>query len=42
MCPVWLGLDPSAGRLFGHPSPGTLSILGIEHDQAIVSSWDVP
>ena len=38
----WLGLDPSAGRLFGHPLPGTLSILGTEHEQAVISTWNVP
>ncbi len=37
----WLGLDPSAGRLFRHPHPGTLSILGIEHEQPVVSAWNV-
>lgn len=37
----WLGLAPSAGRLFGHPRPGTLSVLGTEHDQAVVCSWNV-
>jgi probable phosphoglycerate mutase len=38
----WLGLDPSAGQLFGHPRPGTLSILGIEHEQQVISAWNVP
>lgn len=37
----WLGLDPSAGQLFRHPAPGTLSALGIEHEQPVNSSWNV-
>jgi len=37
----WLGLDPSAARLFGHPHPGTLSTLGTEDEQAVVSAWNV-
>ena len=37
----WLGLEPSAGRLFRHPRPGTLSALGTEHDQLVVSCWNV-
>jgi probable phosphoglycerate mutase len=38
----WLGLDPSAGRLFRHPHPGTLSALGAEHEQPVISAWNVP
>ena len=38
----WLGLDPSAGRLFRHPDPGTLSALGTEHEQTVISAWNVP
>lgn len=38
----WLGLDAPAGRLFGHPHPGTLSALGTEHGQPVVSAWNVP
>jgi broad specificity phosphatase PhoE len=38
----WLGLDPSAGRLFAHPHPGTVSVLGKEDDQAVVATWNVP
>ncbi|MDQ1250268.1 MAG: Histidine phosphatase family protein [Actinomycetota bacterium] len=38
----WLGLDPSAGQFFGHPHPGTLSLLGTEHEQPIVSAWNIP
>jgi probable phosphoglycerate mutase len=37
----WLGLDPSAGRLFGHPHPGTISVLGTEREQPTVSAWNV-
>ncbi|HEX6930883.1 MAG TPA: histidine phosphatase family protein [Streptosporangiaceae bacterium] len=37
----WLGLEPSAGRLFRHPDPGTLSILGAEHEQAVISVWNL-
>jgi broad specificity phosphatase PhoE len=36
----WLGLSPSAGRLFGHPHPGTLSFLGTEHEQPVISAWN--
>jgi broad specificity phosphatase PhoE len=38
----WLGLDPSAGRLLRHPHPGTLSALGYERDQAVISTWNLP
>jgi broad specificity phosphatase PhoE len=38
----WLGLDPSAGRLLRHPHPGTLSALGTEHEQAVISTWNLP
>ena len=38
----WLGLDPSAGRLLGHPSPGSVSVLGTEHGQPVISAWNVP
>ena len=37
----WLGLDPSAGRLFGHPSPGTFGVLGTEHEQAVICAWNL-
>jgi probable phosphoglycerate mutase len=36
-----LGLDPAAGRLLGHPHPAALGILGEEHDQPVVSGWNV-
>lgn len=38
----WLGLDASAGQLFRHPRPGTLSALGIEHGRRVISAWNVP
>jgi len=37
----WLGLAPDAGRLF-RLDTGTLSRLGTEHDDAVISSWNVP
>jgi broad specificity phosphatase PhoE len=37
----WLGLEPSAGRLLCHPRPGSLSVLGYEHEQAVISAWNV-
>ena len=37
----WLGLDPAAGSLFRHPHPGTLGVLGTEHEQPVVSAWNV-
>lgn len=38
----WLGLDPSAARLLRHPHPGTVSALGYEHEQPVISAWNVP
>lgn len=38
----WLGLDPSADRLLRHPHPGTLSALGYEHEQTVISAWNLP
>ncbi|MEU5388310.1 histidine phosphatase family protein [Kitasatospora cineracea] len=38
----WLGLPPSAARLLGHPHPGTLSTLAVEHGQPVISAWNVP
>lgn len=38
----WLGLEPSASRLFGHPHPGTISVLGLEHGQPVVLAWSLP
>jgi broad specificity phosphatase PhoE len=37
----WLRLEPQAGRLF-RLDTGTLSTLGTEHDQPVISSWNVP
>ncbi|MFZ3493356.1 histidine phosphatase family protein [Streptomyces sp. 5.8] len=37
----WLGLDASAGRLLGHPHPGTLSLLATEDGQPVISAWNV-
>jgi probable phosphoglycerate mutase len=37
----WLLLDPSAARLVAHPWPGTLSALGREDEQPVISSWNV-
>jgi probable phosphoglycerate mutase len=36
----WLGLDASAGRLFGQLGAGTLSALGTEHGQPVVCAWN--
>ena len=38
----WLTLGAEAGRHFGHLGPGTLSTLGTEHEEPVVSSWNVP
>lgn len=38
----WLGLDALAGRLLGHPHPGTLSVLATENEQPVISAWNVP
>lgn len=37
----WLGLPPDAGRLF-KLGTGTVSTLGTEHDEPVISSWNVP
>lgn len=37
----WLGLDPSAARMLSHPRTGTVSSLGYEHEQPVISSWNV-
>jgi probable phosphoglycerate mutase len=37
----WLELAPDAGRLF-RLDTGTLSVLGTEHDDPVISSWNVP
>ncbi len=37
----WLGLEPTAGRYF-RLDTGTLSTLGAEHGEPVVTSWNVP
>jgi broad specificity phosphatase PhoE len=37
----WLDLEPSAGRLFSLDT-GTISMLGFEHDERVILSWNVP
>ena len=37
----WLGLEPAAGRFF-RLDTGTLSLLGFEHDEHVISAWNVP
>jgi len=37
----YLGLEPSAGRLF-RLDTGTISTLQDEHDEPVISSWNVP
>ena len=37
----WLGLAPDGGRLF-RLDTGTLSLLGTEHDDPVISSWNAP
>ncbi len=36
---TWLGLEPRAGRLFAL-DPATLSILGFEHEQHVIRTWN--
>jgi broad specificity phosphatase PhoE len=36
----WLGLEPSAGRLFAL-DPGTISVLGNERETAVLRGWNV-
>jgi probable phosphoglycerate mutase len=36
------GLDASAGRLLGHPHPGSLGFLRTEDGQPLISAWNVP
>jgi probable phosphoglycerate mutase len=38
---LWLDLDPAAGRMLSHPQTGTLSSLAYEHEQPVVSAWNV-
>jgi probable phosphoglycerate mutase len=37
----WLALSPAAGRLF-RLDTGTLSTLGTEHAEPVITSWNVP
>jgi broad specificity phosphatase PhoE len=37
----WLGLEPAAGRYF-RLDTGTLSTLGAEHEEPVITSWNVP
>jgi broad specificity phosphatase PhoE len=37
----WLGLEPSAGRLY-RLDTGTLSTLGTEHDYPVITGWNIP
>ena len=37
----WLGLAANCGRLF-RLATGTLSTLGTEHDEPVISTWNVP
>jgi broad specificity phosphatase PhoE len=37
----WLSLDPSFGRLLRHPHPGTVSSLGTENGQPVITSWNI-
>ncbi|MGW4383858.1 histidine phosphatase family protein [Kitasatospora sp. NPDC004531] len=38
----WLGLDPSAAALLGHPHPGSLTTLAIEDGRPVLAAWNVP
>jgi len=37
----WLGLAPAEGRLF-RLDTGTLSMLGSEREQSVISAWNIP
>ncbi len=37
----WLGLAPDGGRYF-RLDTGTLSTLGTEHDEPVITSWNMP
>jgi broad specificity phosphatase PhoE len=37
----WLGLDPAAARMLSHPHTGTVSALAYEHEEPVVSAWNV-
>jgi probable phosphoglycerate mutase len=35
----WLGLEPSAGKLFAL-DPGSISVLGFEHEYPVIKRWN--
>ncbi len=35
----WLGLEPAGGRFFSL-DPATLSVLGYEHELAVIREWN--
>jgi probable phosphoglycerate mutase len=37
----WLGLEPAGGRFF-RLDTGTISALGTEHEQRVISRWNAP
>jgi probable phosphoglycerate mutase len=37
----WLGLPPADGRLF-QLDTGTLCVLGAEHDEPVIKTWNLP
>ncbi len=37
----WLGLGPAAARMLSHPQTGTVSALAYEHEEPVVSAWNV-
>ena len=37
----WLGLTPNHGRFFAL-SPATISTLGFEHEQRVITMWNAP
>jgi probable phosphoglycerate mutase len=37
----WLGLEPVAGRFF-RLDTGTFSLLGFEHEENVISAWNMP
>jgi probable phosphoglycerate mutase len=37
----WLGLEPAGGRYFKLDT-GTVSLLGFEHEEPVLSMWNVP
>ncbi|WP_037603392.1 histidine phosphatase family protein [Streptacidiphilus rugosus] len=38
----WLGLEPSAAGLLGHPHPGSLGLLATEDGRPHLAAWNVP